>query len=636
MAGRWWLLFRSLAVPTVLFLAPALAIQELYPLSYLLSLRGAAAEIALEISAVLLLEAGLAVLLTIVLTGGRAIRMWSGRADQNCAGFLTLAGAITFVLALFYPLQTFAGPVAGAGIQAMVVLVTAALVMSFEARRVFAILNRLNQSAQSVLVLCPIIPLVAFTSGFGWRSFDRIARGQPVEAAHPKSPNVVLISFDAMSAQDMSLYGYRIPTTPQFERLGKHGYNFVNFASSSDFTSPAAASLLTGQYPLHNRVFQLYGHVPHGLRHQNIAWLLKQQGYTTAAIVTNPAAHPLALRLEDSFSILPRPPVSMANFPGTFLLQLRRSTMFNVVNGVAVNGVLMDFGFLFHRFNHTGPVVPDAVFASAEKLIPHLHEPYFLWIHLYPPHAPYITDARFQGRFLPGSDFTTRAQFFWQAPGAQYEAPLQHRVDLLRLRYDESVAECDSALGSFLDWMASGRRDEHAVIAVTSDHGENFSRGWWSHESPNLHYPETHIPLVISLPGQRRAYTDSRDADLTDVAPTLLAILGIPQPSWMDGHPLIGAAGDTAAAQPSFSMFLAKSDPFGRPAVGAVAVNSGAYHLVWYFPSGGVELFDILRDPEENQFMFAGYPPYPPGIAMALVADIQRRFVGELNRAPAR
>ena len=83
-------------------------------------------------------------------------------------------------------------------------------------------------------------------------------------------------------------------------------------------------------------------------------------------------------------------------------------------------------------------------------------------------------------------------------------------------------------------------------------------------------------------------------------------------------------------------MYLAESDPYGRPTAGAIAINSGAYHLVWYFPSGGVELFDILRDPEENQFMFAGYPPYPPGIAMALVGEIQRRFIGALNRPSAR
>jgi arylsulfatase A-like enzyme len=212
---------------------------------------------------------------------------------------------------------------------------------------------------------------------------------------------------------------------------------------------------------------------------------------------------------------------------------------------------------------------------------------------------------------------------------------MQHEVDLMRLRYDESITQCDSALGEFLDWMATSHRDANTVLVVTADHGENFSDGWWGHASPSLHYPETHVPLLISLPHQKRGYTETEDGDLTDVAPTILAVLGIGKPSWMDGHSLIDAAGAASPAGPSFSMFLAQADPFGRAVTGAIAANSGSYHLVWYFPGGGVELFDIARDPEEKSYMTALHPPYPPGIAMALVADIQQRFVSALNSDPS-
>ena len=139
------------------------------------------------------------------------------------------------------------------------------------------------------------------TAGFGWRSFDPMPQAQQFPPNPNAKPNVVLISFDALTAQDMSLYGYRLPTTPQFERLAQRSYNFVNFVSTSDFTTPAVASMLTRQHPLTNRVFQLDGHIPDRLREQNIAWILRQHGYTTAAIVTNPSAHPLALRLGGLF-----------------------------------------------------------------------------------------------------------------------------------------------------------------------------------------------------------------------------------------------------------------------------------------------------------------------------------------------
>jgi arylsulfatase A-like enzyme len=627
-------LFRGLAVPTILFFAPVLALQELPPLSYLLSGRGAIAELALEISAVLLLETLCATFLALGLSAGRALGLWNDSADVSCAGLLTLTNILFCGIALLFPLGAIVGQIASAGLQAALILAAIALPTFFGWRRVFALFNRLNESAQMVLAVCPLLLIPVLAGGFGWRSFDSMPQARPFAPDPSAKPNVLLISFDALTAQDMSLYGYRLPTTPQFERLARHSHNFVNFVSSSDFTTPAAASLLTGQYPLTNRVFQLYGHVPRRLSKDNLAWILRRHGYTTAAIVTNPAAHPLALWLGDSFSILPRPPVSSWFFPGTFLLQLRHSLLFNAANGIAVNGLLR-FGSLVGLFNKTSLVEPRAVFASAREFIQGARTPYFLWVHLYPPHAPYVSDARFRGRFLPGPDFTTQAQYFWQTPGSEYAPEAQHDVDLLRLRYDERIAECDSALGEFLDWMAASHRDANTILVVTADHGENFSAGWWSHESPDLHYPETHIPLLISFPGERRGYTESEDGDLTDIAPTLLAELGIGEPSWMDGHPLIGSKQAAAATEPSFSMYLEQSDPFRRPTVGTIAANSGPYHLVWYFPSGGVELFDIARDPEEKHAVRPLYPPYPFGMAMALAGDIQRRFINALNRNPA-
>jgi arylsulfatase A-like enzyme len=642
MGGRWWLLFRSLAVPTILFFAPVLVAQDLHRLSYLLSLRGAVAELALEILAVLLLEALCVAFLALILSASQVFKLSrdptgnsrSDRLDASCAGFLAFASAVFCGLALLFPLNGIIGLVSSAGLQAALIVAAIVLPTFFGWQRAFASFNRLNQSAQSVLAVCPLLLIVVLTGGFGWRSFDSMPQALPSAAKPSTRPNVVLISFDALTAQDMSLYGYWVPTTPQFERLARRSYNFVNFASTSDFTTPAVASLLTGQYPLTNRVFQLYGHIACRLRKDNIAWLLRQHGYTTAAIVSNPAAHPLALRVENSFSILPWPPVSSWVFPGTFLLQLRHSLLFDAANGIGVNA-LLKFGCLPGWFNRTSWVEPRAVFASARSFIGGARTPYFLWIHIYPPHAPYVTSARFLGRFLPGSDFITQAQYSWQTPGPQYPPEMQHEVDLLRLRYDESISECDSALGEFLDWMAASHRDSNTVVIVTSDHGESFSAGWWSHQSPDLHYAEVHIPLLISLPGQHRGYTETADGDLTDIAPTLLAELGIAKPSWMEGHPLLGPTQAASSAKPSFSMYLAESDPFSRPTVGAIAANSGGYHLVWYFPSGGVELFDIARNPEEIHPGVALHPPYPPGIALALVGDIERRFVDALNKNAA-
>ena len=279
-------------------------------------------------------------------------------ADDAWAGFLALASAIICLLVLISP---FGDSIVNASVSAAVILAVIGVITFRGWRPTFALFNRLNQSAQMVLAACPLLLIPVLVEGFGWRSFDPMPPPRQFTPSPSAQPNVVLISFDAMSAQDMSLYGYRLPTTPQFERLAQRSYKFVNFFSTSDFTSPAVASLLTGQYPLTHRVFQLYGHIPHRLREDNIAWILRQRGYTTAAIVTNPAAHPLALRLADSFSILPRPPVSSWFFPGTFLLQLRHGLLFDAADGFMA--IALRFGCLFGLFDHLSWVQPRAVFA---------------------------------------------------------------------------------------------------------------------------------------------------------------------------------------------------------------------------------------------------------------------------------
>jgi arylsulfatase A-like enzyme len=629
--GRWWLALRSLAVPTVLFLAPIIAVQELRPLSFYLSLRDAAGEVALEILAALVLEAACAVVFALVFSALRALRLSNDRAEIDCAGMLTLGVAILCVLTMLESLKTTAGPFAGILVPAGLFLAAATAFTLAGWQRVFATVNRLNQSAQIVLLVCPLLLIPVLGAGIGWRGFDPPAAPGAAGSTAAAKPNVVLITFDALSAQDMSLYGYRLPTSPQFERLARRSYNFVNFFSAADFTTPAVASILTGQYSLSNRVFQLNGHIPARHRHDNLAWILKNHGYTTAAIVTNPAAHPLTLRLDDSFTSLPWPPMSPWFFPGTFLMQLRHSLLFNAVNHLMLDEILGNFGCFFGRFSHQRWVEPENVFASAETFIRGAHTPYMLWIHVYPPHAPYLGAAGFQGRFLPGTKFTTQAQYFWQTPMAQYPPAMQHEVDLLRLRYDENVADCDNALGQFLNWMSASHRDANTVLIVTSDHGENFSGGWWTHMSPDLRYAETHVPLLISLPGQSRGYTENEDGDLTDIAPTLLQILGIPAPSFMDGHALLGGAQADAGREPAFSLYLAESSPFNRPEVGAIAANLAPYHLVWYFPSGRIEFFDIAKDPEE-----AHYASGRAAMAMPLFADIQKRFAAALERAPQR
>ncbi|MGH7815403.1 MAG: hypothetical protein ACREQI_15540 [Candidatus Binataceae bacterium] len=222
MVRRWWLLFRSTGVITVLFLTPIRA-RQLHAWSYYLSTTDAVAELALEISVVLFLEAAVAALLALFLSTGRGLKLLGDRADTNCAGLLAFASTIFCLMSLATPVgMALIFPMVSPRVSIVLILALIASIPILGWRRSIALLNGFNQSSQIVLAAaCPLLLVLVFAGGIGWRGFDPMPQARHTESV-PGKPNVVLITFDALTAQDMSLYGYRLPTTPQFERLANH------------------------------------------------------------------------------------------------------------------------------------------------------------------------------------------------------------------------------------------------------------------------------------------------------------------------------------------------------------------------------------------------------------------------------
>ncbi|MCZ7551939.1 MAG: sulfatase-like hydrolase/transferase [Anaerolineales bacterium] len=75
-------------------------------------------------------------------------------------------------------------------------------------------------------------------------------------AADPK-PNIIVVLFDALSAFNLSLYGYRRKTSPNLERFAERAVVYHNHHSAGNFTTPSTASLFTSAYPWTHRAYNL-------------------------------------------------------------------------------------------------------------------------------------------------------------------------------------------------------------------------------------------------------------------------------------------------------------------------------------------------------------------------------------------
>jgi hypothetical protein len=98
-------------------------------------------------------------------------------------------------------------------------------------------------------------------------------------------PNIILITFDALTAQDMSAYGYHRETTPFISKWAKTASLFGRVNSSSNYTTPTTASLMTSK--------RLWTHQTYYVEvaseqvkesDENLPYLLMTNGYTNIAL----------------------------------------------------------------------------------------------------------------------------------------------------------------------------------------------------------------------------------------------------------------------------------------------------------------------------------------------------------------
>jgi hypothetical protein len=134
------------------------------------------------------------------------------------------------------------------------------------------------------------------------------------EAPPPAGGPVVLVVIDTLRADHLGLYGHERDTSPELDAWAVQGRVYERVWSTSSWTLPSVASLLTGRLPSsHGAVAlvplpndnPLFGKLPSGI--PTLAQRFGSAGYATAAFVTNPYLKPL-LGLDRGEAILSAAP----------------------------------------------------------------------------------------------------------------------------------------------------------------------------------------------------------------------------------------------------------------------------------------------------------------------------------------
>lgn len=447
-----------------------------------------------------------------------------------------------------------------------------------------------------------------------------------LSAARPKS-NIVLVTFDALNAEDMSVYGKKLSTTPNLDVFARKATVFTNFYSASTFTTPSLGVLITGMYPSQSGLYHAESEIRGKDTQKSLPHLIRAGGYATGAFLSNPLAYYLGKSIENDFDLLPEPAFHAGALQHVWdatrpLHQdLRFGSQFDEY--VELEQVWSDLAVQPHNllFRYRAA----ETFAHARKMIAQLPDGFFLWIHVLTPHDPYLPDPADRGRFIPDAELRSSEKESMGPWKPHYKSEKQSLADKLHLRYDEFLATADRAFGSFMADLERSGKLHNTTIIVSADHGESFEGGVIQHRSPYQTRPVIHIPLIIRLPARPESRKIAFTADQTVLAPTILELAGQSRPNWMPGRSLVrflNGGGQGEGDGMAFTQYLEHNSRFMPLRHGTVGVIDGTYQYVLDLETNK----GLLRPLNEAQIWNLDKSAEYPARAEALRAAIYSRF----------
>jgi arylsulfatase A-like enzyme/Tfp pilus assembly protein PilF len=342
--------------------------------------------------------------------------------------------------------------------------------------------------------------------------------------------NLVLITLDTTRADRIGCYGNLPSGTPALDSLASAGVLFENAYTACPVTLPSHATMFTGMTPRE-----------HGIHHNGM-------GKLNARLATLP-------------ELLRGRRYETGGFVGAFVLNRK----FGLNRGFQTYDDSTGAEFAdsqMHR-RRGGQLVVDAALAWLEG---RASRPFFCWVHLFDPHAPY----------------RPRQELF----GDRYaDRP-----------YDAGIAVADQQIGRILDFLDRRGLRDRTLIVVVGDHGEGLGEHTEREHGHMLYNSTLRVPLIVAHPALcQRGHRVREAVSLVELLPMLRECLGLDAVAKPAGRSLMGAL--RGADLPPRPCYAETDIPYLEHGWAPQrSLVSGSWK---YIRSPRPELYDLSRDPAE-------------------------------------
>jgi arylsulfatase A len=439
------------------------------------------------------------------------------------------------------------------------------------------------------------------------------ARKISMPALRPsRRPNIVFILGDDLGYAELGCYGQQKIRTPNIDKLAGEGIRFTQNYSGSPVCAPSRCVLLTGLHSGHafirdNREVQPEGQLPIPAGTVTLPELLKEEGYSTAAIGKWGLGFPGS-----------EGEPNKQGFDLFFGYNCQRHAhnyypKYLWRNGRTVTLEGNDAGLTGKQY------APDLFEAEVLDFIrSHKDRPFFLHFVTTVPHlalqVPEDSLEEYKGK--------------WEDPpydGKNGYLPQKYP----RAAYAAMVTRMDRSVGRIMALLRQLGLDGDTIVMVSSDNGSTYKIGGYDpdffkgtgpfrNSKGSLYEGGIRVPLIVRWVGRiKPGRTTDHVASLQDVLPTLLEAVGAARriPAGIDGlsflPTLLGSG-----KQPEHEYLYMEFPAYGGQQMVRLGNWKGIRQDLLKNPDAPIELYDLAVDIGEQNNLAQKHP--------ALVENIRR------------
>ncbi|MFO7823592.1 MAG: sulfatase [Cyclobacterium sp.] len=451
-----------------------------------------------------------------------------------------------------------------------------------------------------------------------------------------KKPNFVFILVDDLGWADIQAnYADTFYETPHLDDMAAMGMRFTQAYAAHPVCSPTRAALMTGKHP--NRV-NITDWIPGFSRDRN-NWLLETPainhelalGETTLAEKFKEGGYQTFFigkwHLGEEDQYWPEHQGFDINIGGWSVgaPQLKKGE---------ANGYYAPYGNPRLEDGPEGEYLTNRLTAESIQLIRENQDnPFLLYLSFYTVHTPIQAAPERHDYFLEKKETLQPP-----ADQATYRSEGVGKTKLIQdnAAYASMVSAMDDNVGKILQALKDTGLEDNTWVILTSDNGglsTLFTEGAPTANGPLragkgwCYEGGIRVPLIIKGPGIKQGGTVSHTPVISmDMFPTLLSLAGIPHEN-NDGKNLTPLLEGEAQLDRE-SLIWHYPQYHGSAWKPGSAIREGKWKLIHFYENQVSELFDLEKDPGENENLSKVFPEK--------AEELQHRLMQQLEATGAR